>query len=141
MKHFLLDLFKSRFERHNIQLRHTKGFAKGTIFGFRSTFYPVFVNIIDNAIYWLNKSGIEKKVIRLHADNEGVIYVSNNGIEISPQDKQRIFNLGFSRKENGRGMGLHISNEVLESINYIVEIDEPRTDSTVTFKIAPIKDE
>ena len=55
IKVFLLDLFKARLSRHNIQLKHTKGYINRSIFGFRSTFYPVFVNIVDNAIYWLTR--------------------------------------------------------------------------------------
>ncbi|MGJ1444137.1 ATP-binding protein [Sphingobacterium siyangense] len=138
IKTFLMDLFKSRMERHSIELIHTNGFRKNKIFGFRSTFYPVFVNLIDNAIHWLNQSDIERKIIRLHADEEGV-YISNNGVEIDTRDKDRIFELGFSRKKingvKGRGMGLKISKEVLETENYDIVIDLPRKDSTVTFKI------
>ncbi|MHC5354579.1 ATP-binding protein [Myroides sp. LJL115] len=135
IKAFLIDLFRSRFERHNIQFKHTKGFANQKFFGYRSTFYPVFVNLIDNAIYWLNQSDLEEKTIRLHADDSG-IYISNNGIEIPLQDIQRIFSLGFSRKDFGRGMGLSISREVLEGENYTIEVVEPRKDSNVTFKIS-----
>ena len=134
VKAFLLDLFKSRFERHNIQFRHTKGYASQKIYGFRSTFYPVFVNIIDNAIYWLKNSDTEEKIIRLHADDMG-IYISNNGIEILPQDKERMFQLGFSRKPDGRGMGLSISKEVLNAENYNINLVPPKEGSTVTFKI------
>ncbi|GEM52683.1 histidine kinase [Empedobacter brevis NBRC 14943 = ATCC 43319] len=140
IKTFLIDLFKSRFERHNIQFKHTKGFASQKIYGFRSTFYPVFVNLIDNAIHWLNHSDLEEKVIRLHADDSGV-YISNNGIEISPQDLNRIFIMGFSRKNNGRGMGLSISQEVLNAENYNLSIVTPRESSTVTFKIERIQTE
>lgn len=134
VKTFLIDLFSSRLERHQISLKHTNGFAQQTITGFRSTFYPVFVNIVDNAIYWLNQSDVPEKVIRLHADETG-IYISNNGIAIKPQDKERIFEMHFSRKINGRGMGLSISREVLEAEGYSLILDEPREKSTVTFKI------
>ena len=134
IKTFLIDLFKARLERHQIAFKHTNGFARHKLFGFRSTFYPVFVNIIDNAIYWLNQSDIPEKVIRLHADDTG-IYLSNNGITIKPQDKERIFEMHFSRKINGRGMGLSISREVLEVEGYSIVLDEPRENSTVTFKI------
>jgi signal transduction histidine kinase len=134
IKTFLIDLFKSRMERHEIQFKHTKGFASQKLFGFRSTFYPVFVNLIDNAIYWLNQSNLEEKVIRLHADNDGV-YISNNGVPIAPQDKERIFVMGFSRKTHGRGMGLSISKEVLNAENYELSVATPREGSTVTFKI------
>lgn len=135
IKSFTLDLFKSRFERHNIQLKHTNGFAQGSIYGFRSTFYPVFVNIIDNAIYWLKQSDNNEKIIRLHADESGV-YISNNGPCVQPQDKERIFELRFSRKPSGRGLGLSVSREVLEAEDYHLFLDSPRKDSTVTFKIS-----
>lgn len=135
IKSFILDLFKSRFERHGIQLKHTNGFAQGSIYGFRSTFYPVFVNIIDNAIYWLKQSDNKEKIIRLHADESGV-YISNNGPCVQPQDKERIFELRFSRKPSGRGLGLSVSREVLEAEDYHLFLDSPRKDSTVTFKIS-----
>ncbi|HHJ5463671.1 TPA: ATP-binding protein, partial [Enterobacter hormaechei] len=140
IKSFLIDLFKSRMDRHAISFKHTKGFAKGMLHGYRSSFYPVFVNVIDNAIYWLNESNANDKVIRLHADDNGAVYISNNGIEIDSRDSDRIFGLGFSRKNNGRGMGLHISNEVLETIGYKLTLDEPREGSTVTFKISAMEE-
>jgi signal transduction histidine kinase len=135
---FLIDLFKARLERHQIQLKHTQGFSTHSLHGYRSTFYPVFVNIVDNAIHWLNKkedSG--QKIIRLHADDSG-FYISNNGPEIPINDKDKIFDLGFTRKSNGRGIGLHISREVLQGFNYKIFVDTPKPDSTVTFKIEPI---
>jgi len=134
IKVFLIDLFRARMERHQIAFKHTNGFASKKIFGFRSTFYPVFVNIVDNAIYWLNQSDVPEKTIRLHADDSG-IYISNNGLAIRPQDKERIFEMHFTRKVNGRGMGLSISREVLEAEGYSLILDEPRANSTVTFKI------
>jgi signal transduction histidine kinase len=138
IKTFLIDLFNSRFARHGIQFKHTQGFAKNKINGFRSTFYPVFVNVIDNAIFWLNHSDVEEKIIRLHADETG-IYISNNGVPIAPQDKERMFEMGFTRKPNGRGMGLNISKDVLKAENYDIFVDLPRESSTVTFKIEKLK--
>ena len=105
--------------------------------GFGLHFIPVFVNVIDNAIHWLNQSGLEQKTIRLHADESG-IYISNNGSSILLQDKARIFELGFTRKKNGRGMGLHISKEVLNAENYDIRLDDPREGESVTFKIEQI---
>jgi len=139
IKTFLIDLFKTRLDRHNIKFKHTKGFIDEKLFGFRSTFYPVFVNIVDNAIHWLNQTTEDtEKVIRLHADKTG-FYISNNGLEIKNQDKNKMFELGFTRKINGRGMGLHISKEVLNAEGYNIFLDDARPESTVTFKIEKIK--
>ena len=134
IKAFLIDLFKSRLERHEIAFKHTNGFASCKLHGFRSTFYPVFVNIIDNAIYWLKQSNVQPKTIRLHAD-ENAIYISNNGPEIKLQDWERVFELQFTRKPNGRGLGLNISKEVLNAEGYEISVVPPREGSTVTFKI------
>jgi signal transduction histidine kinase len=139
VKTFLIDLFKTRLERHAIQFKHTKGYENKKIHGFRSSIYPVFVNVIDNAIYWLSQnSDTQDKLIRLHAD-DSAFFISNNGPSISGQDSNRIFQLGFTRKKNGRGMGLHISKEVLNAEGYDIILDTPREGCTVTFKIYKIK--
>lgn len=49
--------------------------------------------------------------------------------------KERIFELRFSRKPNGRGLGLSISKEVLNAENYDIFVAQPKEGSTVTFKI------
>ena len=54
------------------------------------------------------------------------------------RDADRIFDLGFTRKLNGRGMGLHISKEVLEADNYRIFLDEAKDGSNVTFKITQV---
>ncbi len=99
IKTFLIDLFKNRMDRHNISFKHTKGYGKGKLYGFRSSFYPVFVNVVDNAIYWLNESNVDDKTIRLHSDETGAVYISNNGRGIDMRDKERIFSLGFQEKK------------------------------------------
>lgn len=140
IKSFLNDLFKNRLDRHQIEFRQTNGFSHGHLYGFRSTFYPVFVNIIDNAIYWLSQSEQPKKVIRLHADGSG-IYISNNGPSIPIQDNERIFELRFSRKPNGRGLGLNISKEILNGEGYDLLLVNPMPEANVTFKIQKKKNE
>lgn len=142
---FLLDIFKERFRRHNIELRTTKGFNRRSILACRSKIYPVFVNIVDNAVYWLKQTEDNiDKIIRLHADDGG-FYISNNGPPIQEAIKERIFELGYSKKETpngrGRGMGLHITRDVLKSIDYEVFVSEPRDNVNVTFSIKKIGSE
>lgn len=137
---YIADLFYPRFERHQIKMKHTKGFSKRSFHGFRSTFYPVFVNIIDNAIHWVNQiQSEEEKFIRLHADDSG-FYISNNGPAISVADYDRIFSYGFTRKPNGRGMGLYISREALKESGYRLLVISPLEGCNVTFKIEKIEE-
>ncbi|MBE7043775.1 MAG: sensor histidine kinase [Ruminococcaceae bacterium] len=136
---FMLDVFSGRLRRHNIECRRTGRFSQSKICSYRSVIYPAFANLVDNAIHWLKQSDNENKIIRLHIDSAGNMFVSNNGPCVPLQDQERIFDLGFTRKPNGRGMGLTISREVLKNAGYSLTtcgpIDE---DMTVSFKISPI---
>ncbi|MFJ4629129.1 ATP-binding protein [Streptomyces sp. NPDC088847] len=116
---FLTDLFQERISSESINFEVTQDFREARVRAYPSTLYPVFVNLVDNAIYWLTtQSG--PRVIRL--DHEpGAWIVSDNGPGIATVDQQRIFELGFSRKPNGRGMGLHISRDVLQKEGWSLE--------------------
>ena len=139
---FMLDVFSGRLKRHNIECRRTGRFAQGSIHACRSIIYPVFANLVDNAIHWLKQSNVSPKIIRLHIDEAGNMFVSNNGPVIPIQDMERIFELGFTRKPNGRGMGLTISREILKSAGFMLTACCPKDpDMTVSFKITPIASE
>ena len=133
---FVKDVFYARMseDRHQITFECSQVFLKNIVVGFPSTFYPVYTNIVDNAIFWL-KDQPQPRRIFLDADKDGAIYISNNGPSIDIRDRQRIFELGFTRKPLGRGMGLYISKQVLNKIGYDLIVDEPKLDKGVTFKI------
>lgn len=136
---FMLDVFSGRLRRHNIECRRTGRFSQSKICSYRSVIYPAFANLVDNAIHWLKQSDNENKIIRLHIDSAGNMFVSNNGPCVPLQDQERIFDLGFTRKPNGRGMGLTISREVLKNAGYSLTTCDPiDEDMTVSFKISPI---
>jgi len=133
---YINDLFRVRMQRHQINLIATSSFKKKAIIGYPSTFYPVFVNLIDNAIFWLKNRKHPRKII---LDSRGEAFlVSNNGPAISVRDYEAIFEMGFSRKPGGRGLGLYISRQVLEREGYKLEVE--KTDASyegVKFKIYP----
>ncbi|MFB7589299.1 ATP-binding protein [Streptomyces sp. NPDC056169] len=112
VERFLLDLFQERITQEGIQFEATAEFRAAKVRAYPSTLYPVFVNLVDNAIYWLSTRG-NPRTLRLDYRN-GQWIVEDNGPGVPTVDQARIFELGFSRKPNGRGMGLHISRDVLK---------------------------
>lgn len=133
--YYVKDMFEARLKRHNIAFLKTYAVDSASIYGYRSVLYPVFVNIVDNAIYWLSQSDQPEKKIIIYYDDNG-IYISNNGPKISIQDENRIFEMRFSRKPDGRGMGLAISKDILEEHGYTLSLSSPRKGMTVTFIIS-----
>lgn len=132
---YLKDLFKERLTRHEIKLVTTKAFREMTIEGYPSTFYPVFINLMDNAIFWLMDRPLPRE-IKLNAKDDTLV-VSDNGPGVPSRDREAIFELGFTRKPGGRGMGLYISREVLKKEGYQLQLSD-NSDSGATFIIRPI---
>ena len=135
---FLLDLFRERLARHEIKASATPAFLNHTFAGFPSTFYPVFVNLIDNAIFWL-RDREPPRVIRLDAIGDAML-VADNGPGVPPEDREAIFELGFTRKPGGRGLGLYISRDVLDRAGYELTVDEPANGEGALFGMRPKAD-
>ena len=134
---FLNDLFQERFTRHHIEFVQTAAFSKMKINGYPSSFYPVFVNLIDNAVYWVSqKSPSEERRIELDAA-DGVFLVSDSGPGVNPADREAIFEFGFTRKPGGRGMGLHIAREVLRRVGYNLSLTDNEDEKGATFAVGP----
>ena len=105
--------------------------------GYPSSFYPVYVNLIDNAIYWLSGQNPSlSRRIELDA-RAGVYFVSDSGPGISARDREVIFEYGFTRKPGGRGMGLAISREALRRVGYDLQLAAPKESKGTTFLIVP----
>ncbi len=132
---FLEDLFRERFQRHAVAFEHTRAFDKSRFVGFPSTFYPAFVNLVDNAIFWLAQQnpGKERR-ITLDA-RDGVLLVQDSGPGVGVRDREAIFEFGFTRKPGGRGLGLHISRESLRRVGYDLLLLD--TENGATFAIKP----
>ncbi len=136
---FLTNLFGQRLARHNIELTRTDAFASATVRGYPSSFYPVYVNLVDNAIYWLagQNERLERR-IRLDASGKA-LRVSDSGPGIHHRDRDDIFDIGFTRKPGGRGMGLHISRATLREVGYDLILEASGQGQGASFLITPIK--
>ena len=90
----------------------------------------IFINLIDNAIYWLNESDKEEKKLYFEINPiEQTILVADNGNGIRADIAPLVFNEFVSMKTNGRGLGLYIVRELLFRINaeiYVLENDKDK---------------
>lgn len=90
----------------------------------------ILINLIDNAIYWLNASNNKDKKLYFEINPiEKTIIVADNGNGIRADIAPLVFNEFVSMKTNGRGLGLYIVRELLFRINaevYILENDKDK---------------
>jgi len=83
----------------------------------------VLINLIDNAIFWLNesRSNDKKIVIRIDAQRRNIV-VADNGVGIASELSDIVFEAFFTRRAEGRGLGLHISKELLARIGASISL-------------------
>lgn len=84
----------------------------------------LFINLFDNAIYWLDIEGNDNKKIQITLDgNSCQMIFSDNGPGIRGDDIPYIFEPFYSTKGiEGRGLGLYISRKLLERNDYSIDI-------------------
>ena len=93
----------------------------------------ILINLIDNAIYWLDKSSESDKKIHFKIDPiEKTLIVADNGNGIREDIVPFVFNEFFSMKSNGRGLGLYIVRELLSRINAEVAVIENEDDKILS---------
>jgi two-component system NtrC family sensor kinase len=99
----------------------------------------VFVNLITNAIHAVKgkPSGTARIEVRtIQAGQRAEIVVSDNGIGIRPEDREKIFNLFYTTKPPGKGtgLGLPICRQIIIELGGNFEF-ESRVGKGTTFTI------
>ena len=133
---FLSKLFQARLNRHKVTVTATKEFLKSSTLCYPSSLYPPFVNLVDNAIFWLQRNHDRPRAITLDADGDDLL-VRDNGPGVSSRDREKIFAMNFSRKPGGRGMGLHISRATLSRVGLRLTLDHATDSEGTVFRISP----
>lgn len=135
---FLHDLFDKRLEENEIELRASRAFDEHRVEQYPSTIYPVFVNLVDNSLFWLaNYRG--ERTVTLDAGDDWMA-VRDSGPGVPPDLGEEIFKAGVSTKPGGSGYGLFISRQVLERDGMGLIALPTRADHGAEFRILEGRD-
>ncbi|RXE86243.1 sensor histidine kinase [Pseudoalteromonas sp. A757] len=102
--------FRDRFEKQHIDLIISDRFKRMNVVDVKSRIIPVFINILNNAIYWVGLS--DHREIKIDIANDLVV-IANTGPAVDQDDIERLFELFYSRRSGGNGVGLYLSQQNL----------------------------
>lgn len=95
-------------ERRGIAINASHAFRQFSVYEQPPRIYPVFINLINNAAYWVGQTSGNSKSISLDVI-DGKIVVSDDGPGVEKDDLKNLFSLFFTRKiRGGRGVGLYL---------------------------------
>lgn len=124
--HALL-LNQGQIEENRIRVDVRESEGPLTVTMRRGALTQVFNNLIDNACYWLSRKSEEddrRLRIVISADERSVLF-ADNGPGIHPREQHRIFDVFFSTKIDGRGLGLFIARETLAEAQSTITLLDP----------------
>jgi signal transduction histidine kinase len=126
IKDYLKNFFEETFKEEKIKFHSTILFDNSEIFTFESVILPVFVNVINNAIYWVRSSNNPEILLDYEFETKTII-ICNNGTEIKQSKLEEIFELFYTRRDKGRGIGLYLSKDSLNTVGLDIKAtNEPR---------------
>ena len=84
--------------------------------GYPDDLTTALVNIVGNSLHWLEDAQTADPQIAISIKgmpSEAVIFVDDNGPGVKEEFAELIFDVGFSLKSDGTGLGLNIAREAL----------------------------
>lgn len=113
---YLIKFFDRRIKDYQIKFETTTEFNNYSLNIKEPVIHTVFINIINNAIYWMrNKQHREIQLDYKKDTNE--IIICNSGLKIEDHRLDKIFDMFYSNRPNGRGIGLYLSKQSLNESN------------------------
>jgi len=145
---YISEFFAPTLAKNEIDFEATKKFSGMRVFDQPSRLFPVFINLVNNSIYWLSTSTQSNRKI-IFDIVDGAAIISDNGPGIEVDDIENLFKLFFTRKlQGGRGVGLYLSKANLvaggHNIEYVKSADNLPLDGAnflITFNGAEYLDE
>lgn len=138
---YLKKFFASKISNNNINFEQTDAFKNHIINIKEPVIHTVFINIVNNALYWIRNSNI--KHIKFDYKNDtNEILIINSGQKIEEHRREKIFQLFYSNRPNGRGIGLYLSKQSLNEAYFDIYATNDKNYNTLNgacFVIKPLK--
>ena len=144
---FSIQMIRNQYKTHKYICNYEKNLPK--ILVDTDKFQQILLNLIDNASKYSNEgSTVEIKVLQNYAKNTVAISIKDEGIGISEENLDKIFNKfsridsPLTRKIQGNGLGLYITKTLVEKMNGEISVESSPKGSTfkIEFKVATPED-
>ncbi|MGJ8673911.1 ATP-binding protein [Rubritalea sp.] len=117
---YVEDFFSTALKGYNINLTATSSFLNFKVYDLPSRILPVFLNLVNNSIYWVNQTE-ENRRITLGVCEDKIV-IGDSGPGVHETDQPRLFTLFFSKKiRDGRGVGLYLCRANLAASGHRIE--------------------
>ncbi len=108
-------LVRPEFETRQLQIRQDLSPYMPPVDLDDAQIRQAIMNIVINATQILKPGGVVTIRSRVGPEGEAIVSIEDNGPGVRPEDKDRIFDLFYSTRGGGTGLGLPIAARILEA--------------------------
>ena len=134
---YIRQQYQSMLDKHQIQLSMALKW-KGEVNWDRRQMQQVFMNLIQNAVDAMGNNGELSIIVDSLEGEELEISVKDTGSGISENIRSNIFNLYFTTKAKGTGIGLSIVQRIVYEHGGIISVESVQEEGTVFVIRMPI---
>jgi signal transduction histidine kinase len=138
-------ILESQAKEKNVEVQRELGHDVPKVWIDREQMKQVFMNLILNAIQAMNDGGTIVISTRLSAKNDPELIreyvqveIRDTGIGIPPEDLEHIFDPFFTSKDEGSGLGLAVSHQIVQEHGGIVTVESTMGKGTSFFVHIPV---
>ena len=117
LEKFIKSFFENKIKSNEVNVQFTDSFRSQSIFIKEPVIYTVLINVMNNALYWIKNSDNKTIMFDYKTDTDEFL-IKNSGEPIPDNRLDKIFELFYSKRPNGRGIGLYLSKQSLNDNNY-----------------------
>jgi len=113
------NMYKARSAKENV--RFITNIARAGINADSEYLKQAIINLLENAFEAATESGKVEMTSSI-SENDLVISIKDNGIGIPEENKDKIFNIYYTTKQTGSGLGLSIVNQIVANHNGTISV-------------------
>lgn len=118
---YMREFFGETFAKHRIDFIVTPAFERMAICDLPSRIYPTFINLVNNSLYWVQFG--TRRIVQLDFI-DGKVIISDTGKGVDKDDLENLFQLFFTKRTNGRGVGLYLCRQNLAVAHHTIRYAE-----------------
>jgi len=118
----LLTLFGAEATSRGIEIRPVYKNVDREYYGDLEKLTQVFLNLLRNALEVSPEHETITVVSEMHKNETWIFQVKDNGIKVSRKTLDQAFDIYFTTKQNGTGLGLYVSRKIIKAHEGTIEL-------------------
>ena len=125
----IYDSFDLLLKGRGIKFKYVNDYDELYLWGDYNRLKQVFVNVIKNSVEAIQDNGIIEMIVSVNKNGVKII-IQDNGIGMSESELEHVYEMFYTSKKNGTGLGVSLSYEIILRHNGSMKYQSVKNEGT-----------